>query len=886
MRAVARWWADVRLHPGRYGAMLVAIVVSVAFLAASQVLLSTEANAVAHRSVLYASRAEVVVASHLWHWPGGREQRDRGVRTAVDSLRANPDVAAVEEFSQVRSQVLAGDNVLDVMLTSTQADAALRWYEPTEGHLPRDAGEVVLARETADALGVRVGDSLRLNMVGSRPLTLVGVTEERGYATPPAYVVFDLIRNVEATLPPPDYRASINPRDAASDTPGASSGGVGLMLLVKAHDPARAPAIVETTQAALNRAGWMRIIVEPHLSSTLRERAVAGSQAGGWSSWLITGSAAIALLVGALIIANTFTILLAQRRRQIGLLRAVGASRGQVVGQNLLEALGLGVVGSALGVPLGIAAAAVVAGAITHSLGLGFVVPWATLLGVFAAGVAATVLAAVGPLVRATTVAPLAALQPVVPAERGRRHALVRGVACAALVVAGAVVLAWSLAGDGFEPGRRLLAGASGALALSLGVLAATPLYVPALLRLVGAPVAGLRPEFRVAVQNAGRNPGRAGAAASALMLAVGLIVMVQVGAASARASAFAALDARFPADIVLQAATAGPEAVDASGPGAGGVYRDEAGRLLGFSPDALAVVRDTPGVAEAGLFDLSEPLVLFTGAGVYDEVPVAALGPDAAGLLRHPVAVAPDEVGMPAEMIARLHTRPGSMITLFSFTGPTVSGRVVEANVGPEMAIVHPDMLAGLRQPMRPGLIVVRLAHPDDGDTTTNRLTARLIDANPGLDVGGSAEQKAALRAFLDDLTSIMTGLLGVAALVALLGIGNTLALSVLERTRENALMRALGLQRSWLRGMLLVEALLLSVIAVAVGVAFGIGFGWAGAALVARELGTATPAPVVEPAAVLGTAAVVLLAGALASVLPGRRAARATPIEALAEG
>ncbi len=129
------------------------------------------------------------------------------------------------------------------------------------------------------------------------------------------------------------------------------------------------------------------------------------------------------------------------------------------------------------------------------------------------------------------------------------------------------------------------------------------------------------------------------------------------------------------------------------------------------------------------------------------------------------------------------------------------------------------------------------------------------------------------------------MTGLLGVAGLVAMIGVGNTLSLSVIERTREHALLRALGVTRSGLRRMLLIEAALISTIAVALGVAAGVGLGWAAARLAADALGLPRPPLSVDPVPLLLTAVVVLAAGACASVLPGRRAATTAPVAALAD-
>ncbi|WP_342372321.1 FtsX-like permease family protein [Propioniciclava soli] len=893
MGVLAQAWQEVRLHPARFAATLTAIVLSVAFLAATQVFAATESNAITEREMLFASRADVVVDSHLWHWPDARLQRDGGLALAEETLRDQPEVVSFERFSQLYTHLSSRDAFAGVKLTTSPMDPELRWYAPSEGRYPETAVEIVLTRDTAADLGVGLGDTVQLNLADVLPLTVVGLTDERGYDDPPAYAMHALLERAGTLLPPPDYSILINPATTARETPGASSGGVGVRLLVRTASPDVASAVVEKTQQALYRAGFLKIIVEPKVAAVVRAEA-AGAVAGGagWLSLLVTGCGAVAVLVGTLIIANTFTILVAQRQRQIGLLRAVGATRGQVLARFVAEAGVLGALGTVLGLPVGVGLAAAVSGWATRSLVHGLVVPWLTLAGVALLGVGVTVLASLIPLSRATRVPPLAALQPVDAVPQAARRSVVRGVVCAAPVAIGAAVMAAGLgawAGVGSEawgPVVRVVVVAVGAVGVSVGVLGASSLYVPPLVRLLGAPVVGRWPEARLAVANAVRNPARVGATATAVMLAVGLIVTVQVGSASGRASAFARMDERYPVDLALQSAVAEPDLANPNGAWAGPSRRDATGRLRGFAPGGLDAVRATPGVADAELLTTTEPLLLWTGTGMMRFLPAAVVPAGAQRLLNAPVEVGPGEVGLPAQVISLLQIQVGSIVMLQSLTGDREpSLRVVESNLGPSLAVLHPDTLAALRAHTRDGLILARLQNPDDSVGVVRQLQAQLMADNPGLEVSGSAVQKAMLRTLLDDVTAFLTGLLAVAALVALIGVGNTLGLSVLERSREFALVRALGLQRSGVRLMVLLESLAIALVAVAVGLASGLLFGWAGAAAVAQAFGLSTPPLVVDWPATLLTCALVVAAAALASVLPGRRAARATPVEALAD-
>lgn len=887
MRNVAAAWQEIRLHPARNAATMLAIVLSVAFLAATQVFAATESNAIAARQMLYASKADVVVETHLWHWWGAREDRDGALLLAERFLRSEPSVEAVERFSQLSTQLSSGERFARVKLTTSPRAEGLRFYHVAEGEYPVGDDQVVLTRDTAAALGVGLGGQVTVNLTDALPLVVVGLTDERGYDDPPAYVAGDVMTLADTLFPPPDYSVIVNPATTADDTPGSSGDGIGIKLLATLSDVDAAGDVATRLADELYGEGILRITAEAKTAAAVRA-SEAASVAGGaeWLTLLLSGCALVALLVGTLIIANTFTILVAQRRRQIGLLRAVGATQGQVRARFLAEAAVLGGVGTVLGVPVGIGLAALVSWLVTRSLRYGLVVPWGLVALVAAVGVVVTVLAALLPLRHAGLVAPMEALQPVTSHDSAVRSLRRRAIACGALALVGAGLI---LAGRGLAPdvgpGVRIGLVVGGALALGSGVLAGASAYVPALVRWLGAPLARWRPEARLAVGNAVRNPGRVGATATAVMLAVGLIVTVQVGAASGRSSAFNRLDQLYPVDLALQSAVAEPDLVNPNGSGTR-ANRDESGRLKGFAEGALQVVLDTPGVADADMVEVSEPLMVWGASGVGRWMPAGVVSAEAERILNHPVAVSDDGVGLPTTVIALMRIKQGSLVTLMPLSGEQVPQlSTTESNLGSTLAVVTAATMDRLATPLRPGLILVRLSDPDDSASVVQRIQGRLIEANPGLEVSGSADQKARLRLVLDSVTAFLTGLLGVAALVALVGVANTLSLSVLERTRESALLRALGLQASGLRLMLLIESLLIAAVSVLVGVVFGVLLGWVGAAALVAEMGLPEPRLVVDWGVIGLVVAGVLLAAAAASVLPGRRAAQAAPVEALAD-
>ena len=877
-------WHEVRLHPSRFAAMLAALVLSVGFLAATQVFTATEAAAAQARNALWASRADVVVETHLWHWRDARYDRDTSLADAEALLDQDPDVAYHERFSRLAARVSSGNTLSGVMLNSVVTHPGLQWYPVTTGRAPRNTREIMLTTQTARRLGVGLGDVVHIDVVRGGAMTVVGLTDQRGYATPPAYVTYDLLLEADRQFPPPNYNIVADPSAKLDQTPYSSGDGIGIVLLVKAKDPATAPTLAERMRALF----LQKVILhaDPRSAAEVRRDAAASGLGGpSWMDSLVTASAAMSLVVAAITVATTFGILIAQRRRRIGLLRAVGATRGQVARWHLVEAVLYGLVGSLLGTPVGVGVAALVSWLGTHSLEYGLVVPWSRLAVIAGLGVLAAVAAAVVPTREATRVSPLEALaQAASPPTSGRRHAL-HAVAALLLVAAGTVLIVAGIRlGTAHSAGLRMAVVSGGALVVSLAVLAAAPLYVAPVMRALSRLGRG-RPVLELAAANAARNPARSGATSAALMLAVGLIITVLVGSAVGTAGAIARLGERYPVDVSLQAAIQEPEPVDMAFGSSPISNRDANGFLVGFSPDALGLVRSTPGVAGAGLFATSEPVTIIAGPGLNGVFPVMALAPDAEPLLNHPVHLADGEVGLPTEVMHALKVAPGATVRLQPLLGTEIEARVVETNIGPSVAALTPATMSRLDVHTKPGLILVRLAGGRPGATVVDTLSARLIPENSGLDVSGSVQQQENLRQVIDGTRRILVALLAVVALVATVGVGNTLGLSVLERTRESALLRTLGLSRASLRRMLLAEALALSALAAVVGLAAGLVLGWVGATALLLTVGSPASPLVVPWGQVAVAVAGVMAGGAAASVLPGRAAARATPVEALAD-
>lgn len=806
--------SEVRRHPGRFISTLLAIAISVAFLAGSATLVATEGQAQGKAMNVSIAQADLVIV----------QPKNEPVPGVGAVLGAQDGILAFAPV-QATSVVVQSGAVSQALQLVNVPPEPLRWATLTAGHWPQARNEIVLSTGAAHALGTDLGKTL--NVVGvNQQLTVVGLTNEpsgmfakTGYASA---ALFD------ETGP----RADDAPEWAIKVKPGTSADAVAAQL---------APQLHRLSDKLTVEAG-----------DAVRTKSVA-RLAGDFDAFsnVLWGFGAVALVVGMITIANTFSITLAQRRRQIGLLRAVGAAGSQVRSRFLAEALVLGILGSLIGLGIGIGLAAGVA-AWSSALFWGLALPWAQLGIAFGVGVLATVVAAFVPVVRGTKVAPLEALQPVVASDEQRKASMARGVICGLLAAGGfalaAVAVIWS------QPYALLIAVGGGAL-ISAGVLFGGPLFVPALLRLTGKLVRRFGTVPRLAADNAERNPRRATATATALMLAIGLMVTLQVATASIRATVLDELEQHYPVDLQV-------------------TWTDGAGGTNPTIPaDAATKLAAIPGVDASVLLPSgvgqTDRLGRVTLIGYQDGV--AAVTGIKAAVGDGDVLVNPDAAKkMPAKISVK-----GSRASLSLTVRPSEladwNQLVVSSTTLDKLAQPSPKSIMWLSVPDRKGAISV-IASAIEIVGSTER-------------VSGSVAMASTYEQVLNILLAITTGLLGVAVLIALIGVSNTLGLSVLERTRESALLRALGLQASSLRAMLTIEAIQVTLVGVVVGVVAGGFFGWLAAAATGRSSGFNDVVFAVDVPQTLGMVAVAMVAAALASVLPGRRAAKAAPTEALAD-
>ncbi len=570
--------------------------------------------------------------------------------------------------------------------------------------------------------------------------------------------------------------------------------------------------------------------------------------------------ALVALFVAALVIYNTFNILIAQRIREMALLRCVGATRAQVFRGILAEAGVVGLVASVLGVlagiGLGVAGAAIFSSALNTTSGPLSLSVTPILVGL-PTGLAVTLVAALLPARAATKVPPVAALRQRTEGGVAGRAGLVRTLAGAAIIVCGLGICGFALL-SGAGPGEFLMAMGGGIL-IFLGVIALSPLIVLRLSGLVGWPSARfLGVPGALARENARRNPKRAAITTIALTVGVTLMTMFSVALASAEATATSKLSEHFPVDYRLSTQDGSDQLIP----------RQVAARLRA-KPQFSDVTEERE--AEGRMAGHKQVIGTVSGLG-------RAIKPEpVAGSLD---ALRPGTIAVEEGRAKNLGVGVGRDLTLTTATG-TLKLKVVALFEGgtpmPDLAVTDADFQRafGAKDDTTVYLLVKKGVSAD----ASSAAIADAIKSYPMVRVGSAADIKAQFTKAVDQLFILVGVLLGLAILISLIGIANTLTLSVVERTRESALLRALGLTRRGLRRMLSLEAVIMALIGALIGVGLGAAFGWlaVSAAIPDAQLGF----PVVRVVAFVFFAA---LAGVLAAFLPGRRAARTPIVESLA--
>lgn len=832
---------------------ILAVLLGVAFLTATLILSATMKTSITAHTAGSVEGADAVITA-----TGSTTIPIEAVRSISDASGITGVAPAIS--STVRTSRNTGEMGVEAHITPAlnHGTRLVSGRMPTAGGTGSTVAEAVVNPLMTDA-GVKPGTTM----------TIIGA----GRSSTPRTV-----RVVGVIAPGP--RASLNSGNKQIYTDAST---LMAALGVKGYDAVYVTgsggqdAVVATVNASLSEAGVKPTTVTVRSADAERDWLTSQSLRGmGQLTGMMSAFAAIAIAVAAIVIVNTFTILVTQRTRALALARCVGATRAQVRRSVLVEALFTGLIGSLLGLAAGAGLAQLLVTLGGRSANIPMVavitVTPVSLVLPIGIGTLVTVLAALPPARRATRVPPVAALSPL-PAVEGRTASRLRLMVGGALVALGAASLILGSVAAERLAGSALLWGVAGGLVSFIGVLVLTVALIPQLSlwlgRLVGR-VGGVPAEL--ATENTQRNPHRAAATASALLVGVTLIVTMAVGAATAQASGNKAIDQQFPTDAVVTSDSgAVSDGLLTAVAGAGGVER--AGLIT--SGKATMVPGGSASSGSASSASGSGQQVEVQG---YSQQALAAIRDTSrfAGLDdRHAVVEVPGlRNGEVVTLVNGQHR-----VQLTAVVSAEGSGRGSDA---PSTVAITKGTMERLLPAAQGSQILVRYAQSADSAQVTSAIT-RAISTTPGASVIAVAETREQIQQVVTIMLGLVVGLLAISVLIALVGVGNTLGLSVVERTREIGLLRALGLTRRQVRAMFGQEAVLESLAAAILGVLLGGGYGIGGSYALLGGLGMDVVVSV--PWAQLGAAAVIAIAaGWLASVIPGRHAARISPATALA--
>jgi len=706
----------------------------------------------------------------------------------------------------------------------------------TDGRPPEANDEIVLEKATAEDHGFQVGQTIRVIVpTGTQPYRVVGIAQladgqSLGASTTTLFTLAEAQRVFEKV-------GQFDDISVAAD-PGVSEDEL------RDRIAQVLPPGVEADTAQQ---------VQSQQSQDIKDEL-------SFLTTFLVFFAGISVFVAAFIIFNTFLITVAQRARQLALLRAIGASGGQVTRLVVAEAVVVGLIASILGLLLGLLIALGIRG-LFSAFGAG--VPTASLqldsdtivIGLLV-GVGVTVIAALLPAIRAARLSPMAALreEAVLPSSSGRRRMIIGGI----VTVVGAAAIGLALQGD--DAGLVFALLVLGVLVLFVGLAMLAPLIARPLARILGAPgaaIAGV--PGKLGQQNAMRNPQRTALTATALMIGLALVTGVTVFAASLTASVGQSIDRQLKADLVVydessfigfplaagEAVARQPLVQTVAGARGGTAKVDGSERSVsGVDPAAIAQGYD-PEFVEGGWGDL-------TNGGV-------AVSKDAADDLDLSVG---DTVDM---TFARTGTRPFEVRAIYD-----------DAQVG-SFAMTQADFARNFTEQLDLILFVTG-AQGADPVQLYDRVSAAL-GQYPNLSVQDQAQYKQFIEDQVNQFLGLIYALLALAIIIAIFGIVNTLALSIFERTREIGLLRAVGLSARQSRRMVRWEAVIVSLIGGLLGIVLGLILGVLGS--------SATPdLDVVSVPWVRIVIFFVLagVAGVLAAIWPARRAAKLDVLRAVA--
>jgi putative ABC transport system permease protein len=828
-----------------------AVMLGVAFVSGTFVLTATISKTFDGLfSDIYQHTDAVVRAKETFDTNFGNGGRGTIPATLVDTVRSTSGVAAADGTVQGRAVIV--DRNGDALGSNGRgapnfgfafvADRELSTIHVVSGRGPRAPDEVVIDKKSADDAHYRVGDMVPIvTKSGRSEFTLTGIVKF-GTADSP----------LGATI------AAFAPATAAElvGTPGQFDA-----IDVKADPGVSQDEVVTSLRQALrDEPDTGNVEVLSGTAITAESQNNLKDNLSFFNTFLLV-FAAVALLVGSFIIFNTFSIIVAQRSRELALLRAIGAGRGQVLGSVLFEAVLVGLTASVLGFFGGVLLAGALK-ALLGALGLdipasSITIPTTAIVWSFVTGLLVTVVAAVAPALRAGRIPPVAAMRDATIDQSSASK--VRILSGAVVALLGVVMLVLGLFGN-----SGLLFVGLGMAVVFLGVAILGPVIAAPMSSALGLPIRRIKGiTGELARENAMRNPKRTSATAAALMIGVGLVGLITVFAASARTSVNAALDRSMKADYVVQSPGFGqgsipleaqqqiaalPNVTSASGirQGQASIAGDVT-QVVAADPKSIDSMFDLD-VRSGKLSDLKP-----TGIAVLDTV-----ASDHGWKIGSTVPVTFAQTGTQDFTVESIYQQTG-------FTDYVITIDAYEKNFLDQLDFQVYVLTKG-------------------GVTPANTASLKhVVKPFAGPEVQTRDEYKASQASQINQFLNLVYVLLFFAIVIALFGIANTLGLSIIERRHEIGLLRAVGMTRKQVRSSVRWESVIISLIGTLLGLVIGVVFAWA--------MVNALSDQGIDKFSLAGGQLIVIvvlagLFGVLAAALPARRASRLDVLSSIQAG
>lgn len=818
----------------------------------------------------------------------------------LDEISKMPGVNGIRsDDATALVRVEKGDKSATSIAWSNGLYGNLPVYKSTEGRDPQKIGEITLIKSIAKSIHANIGDTITLVKVDD-----TGGDKEKSYDVR----VVGLVDDGEHSQIPFSNR-------------GTYLGGVTNDFCAKLNNLKNFDNEVVQSKVYMSIDESKINDLSPKINSLLPSRfslmsrhevgvrAVRNVSNGtNFVTMFLLSFGILALLISSLVIANTFQVLVAQRRRTLALLRVIGAQSHQLYAAVLLEAAMLGVISAAVGVLCAIGFMGAISNVNINSGPLSkipLIVSLPAVVWPIAIGTIVTVLASMGAARSATKVTPMEALRPM-DLIKDKRASIIRAVFGVVFIVVGILATALSATAlasmiarksptAGSDSWMTLLGAMFGCALVFIGIIITATFWMPFAMKATGAIMALCGPASKVANANVQRNPRRVAATGTALLIGVTLVSTVVTGAICGKATLKGVVDDHYSVDIIIQGKNV-DESLAADISKISGIKHTE---LLPAVPMTFKNAKGKTEYAMAAGVDNTDQLrnVMHTNLDGVNINRDSVLLPKFNNEGGEPFELKKGNLDLQA-YVEKYSSSEDSVDSITPFTGMNTDSSNNDKSITVKQvqfkkyrnvniysrntAFVSKSYFNNYLKPTTHILLIsVDSSKANLVDIVKN--IRNITSSYAEVMAGGSVFQRAQWESAIDIMMMLLVGLIAVAVVIALIGVANTLSLSVIERTKESATLRAIGMTRGQVRRSLALEATLISLTSTVSGLIVGTAFGWIGSYMVFSAIGKV---PFVVDWTIYAVLALIaLLAALLSSVLPARRAVKSSPVVALAE-